>query len=47
MSAEDTINLSVFLWVITTLGVVRFMQAAHPYIEDSEEQKAEDREQAA
>ena len=45
MSAGNIVSLIVFLWMVAIFGVLRFMQAAHPYRPDSEEQKAEDREQ--
>jgi hypothetical protein len=41
----NIVSLIIFLWLVAIFGILRFMQAAHPYREDSEEQKAEDRAQ--
>jgi hypothetical protein len=45
MSLASVISLIVFLWLIAIWLLLRFMQFARPYREDSEEQRAEDREQ--
>ena len=45
MSPGNIFSLVVFLWMVAIFAVLRFMQAAHPYREDSPEQKAEDRAQ--
>lgn len=45
MSTDNLIGLIVFLWLLAIYGILIFMRAANPYRKDSEEQKAEDREQ--
>jgi hypothetical protein len=42
MKPEDVVGLVVFLWLAASYGILRFIGAARPYQEDSEEQKADD-----
>jgi hypothetical protein len=45
MSPDNIVSLTVFLWLIAIYGILAFMRFAHPYREDPEEQKRENREQ--
>ena len=46
MSAVNVISLVGFTWIVIGFVVIRFMQEANPYREETKEQKEEDEMQA-